>query len=92
MYGPSNAGLPRSRRKQRWLGPQQRELIRVLQQREHAVGNKVDGGLEAGDKQQEGHIEGLARRERAAFIGHLDQLRQQVVGGFALLSSMSAVR
>jgi len=33
----------------------------VLQQREDAVADEVDGGLEAGDKQQEGHGKGLAR-------------------------------
>ena len=63
------------------LRAQARELGRVLDQREHAAGRRVAGGLVPGRVQEEAVAEDLVVRERAAVDARGDHRAHQVVAG-----------
>ncbi len=58
---------------------QELELLGKLQQRHHAVGDQVDGGLVAGNEQEEHQVDHLGRRDPLAFGFRAEEGGQQVV-------------
>ena len=63
--------------------PQKRELLRVPQQRQHAVADQVRGGLVAGNQQQAQHQEHLALGEGISLLFRLGEGADDVVPGVA---------
>lgn len=68
------------------IGAQRGELLRVGEQRQHAVGDEIAGGLVAGDQQQLGHAQEFFVAEPVAVpVAHRDQIAQQIVAGVRAL-------
>ena len=67
------------RREQLGLVAQALQLVRVLDQRQHALGDRVAGGLVAGDREQQEVDVVLVLGQRAAVDLGLDELRDDVV-------------
>ena len=57
------------------------ELVRVVEQRQHAVADQVGGGLVAGDQQEAQHVQHLALAQPLAAVLGMGERAQDVVAG-----------